>query len=187
VLQKEAAVSDVDVDGKSTVNADFLMGATDFTILVEMKLPSSELFKGTSTQRSRTWGLSIKLMDAVSQILTQKAEWLVKSRGENFDENEQLIEQRAVDPKAILIIGMRSSMTGTDREQMMKLNTFELFRRDSRNIEIITYDELYDRAFYIVNQRLPEDADRLPPIEDESAIEVQKAGAAISAFDDIPF
>lgn len=32
----------------------------------------------------------------------------------------------------------------------IKKKTFELFRNDSRNIEILTYDELYDRARYIV-------------------------------------
>jgi hypothetical protein len=35
-------------------------------------------------------------------------------------------------------------------ELEIKKKTFELFRNDSRNIEILTYDELYDRARYIV-------------------------------------
>lgn len=34
----------------------------------------------------------------------------------------------------------------------IKRITFELFRRDSRNVEILTYDELYNRAKFIVNQ-----------------------------------
>lgn len=32
----------------------------------------------------------------------------------------------------------------------MKRKTLELFRRDSRNVEIITYDELLERASFIV-------------------------------------
>jgi len=35
-------------------------------------------------------------------------------------------------------------------ESEIKKKTFELFRNDSRNTEILTYDELYDRARYIV-------------------------------------
>ena len=38
----------------------------------------------------------------------------------------------------------------SDKEKRVKLKTFELFRRDSRNVEIITYDELYERAKFIV-------------------------------------
>ena len=34
----------------------------------------------------------------------------------------------------------------------IKKKTFELFRRDSRNIEIITYDELYERAKFIAER-----------------------------------
>ena len=105
--------------------------------------------------------MSTDLMDAISQILVQKAEWQVKSRsGTLHNEDGAEITQKAVDPKAILLVGMRSSLDGQDRESQTKKNTFELFRRDSRNVEIITYDELYDRAFYIVNQRLPYKVER---------------------------
>jgi len=37
------------------------------------------------------------------------------------------------------------------RNKRITKETFELFRRDSRNIEIITFDELYDRAKFIVD------------------------------------
>ena len=40
--------------------------------------------------------------------------------------------------------------------------TFELFRRDSRNVEIITYDELYDRARFIVQGSENSNDDFLP-------------------------
>ena len=160
-LHREAAVSDVELNQSDTVKTDFLMGATDFTVLVEIKEPETPLLRGTTKIRSRTWGISTELMDANCQILTQKAEWLVASRvGSNFDDSGNEFKQKAIDSKAILIVGMRSSLQGTNHEMQTKLNTFELFRRDSRNIEIITYDELYDRAFYIVNQRLPVDDDR---------------------------
>jgi len=156
ILNREASVSDVDVDGSNTVKADYLMGANDFTVLVEMKVPNTPLFRGNVKLRSRTWGLSKDLMDAVSQILVQKSEWLVNSQlGPHFDEQGGIIKQSTIDPKAILVLGMKSAISGTDREIETKLKTFELFRRDSRNIEIVTYDELYERAHYIVNQTMP--------------------------------
>ncbi len=46
-------------------------------------------------------------------------------------------------------------LTATLETFEIKQKTFELYRRDSRNVEILTYDELYERAYYIVNQDLP--------------------------------
>jgi len=155
ILQKEAAVSNVDTDGKNTVNSDFLMGSTDFTVLVELKRPDTLLFE-TSKNRSHSWRLSQYLVHAVSQILAQKAAWEIKSSQKNYDENGDPITQITSDPKAILIIGRKDEVEGNPRDFEIKQKTFELYRRDSRNVEILTYDELYERAYYIVNQELPE-------------------------------
>lgn len=155
ILQKEAAVSDVDLDGKNTVNSDFLMGSTDFTVLVELKRPDTLLFEH-GKNRSHSWRLSKYLVHAVSQILAQKAAWEVKSSQTNYDENGCLILQKTSDPKAILIIGRKDKIVGNPRDFEIKQKTFELYRRDSRNVDILTYDELYERAYYIVNQKLPE-------------------------------
>lgn len=155
ILQKEAAVSDVDVDGKNTVKSDFLLGGTDFTVLVELKRPDTLLFE-QGKNRSHSWRLSQYLVHAVSQILAQKAAWEIKSPQTNFDENGQPIIQKTSDPKAILIIGRKDEIDGNPRDLEIKQKTFELYRRDSRNVDILTYDELYERAYYIVNQALPE-------------------------------
>lgn len=161
LLQREASVSDIDTDGSDTVKVDFLMGSTDFTVLVEIKEPETELTRGVKKHRSRAWSVSMDLVDSISQILTQKAEWLIKSRAnKTYDSDGAEITQKAIDTKAILVIGKLSSLAGSDREMETKKSSFELFRRDSRNIEIVTFDELYDRAFYIVNQRLPTQGDR---------------------------
>ncbi len=154
ILQKEAAVSDVDVDGKNTVNSDFLLGSTDFTVLVELKKPDTLLFE-QGKNRSHSWRLSQYLVYSVSQILAQKAAWEIKSSQTNYDENGQPITQNTSDPKAILIIGRKDEIDGNPRDFEIKQKTFELYRRDSRNVEILTYDELYERAYYIVNQELP--------------------------------
>jgi Domain of unknown function (DUF4263) len=156
ILQKEASVSNVDLDGKNTVNSDFLMGSTDFTILVELKRPDTPLFE-TSKNRSHSWRLSKDLVHAVSQILAQKAAWETKSVQLNFDEDGERITQKTCDPKAILVIGRKDKIDGSPRDLEIKQKTLELYRRDSRNVDILTYDELYHRAYYIVNQKLPED------------------------------
>jgi antiviral defense system Shedu protein SduA len=152
ILQSEAHLGTEDVAGRDGAIGDFLMGASNFTVLVEVKRPDTELFaKGKN--RANSWRLSRELIDAVSQILEQKASWQIKAETnaiKNYAQGDDLISQKTVDPKCFLIIGSLNSIAGSDREKEIKLRTFELFRRDSRNIEIITYDELYERAVFIV-------------------------------------
>ncbi len=154
ILQREAHLSDSDLDGKNTIKGDFLTGGTDFTVVVELKRPDTKLFEST-TNRARSWKMSAILFDSISQILAQKAYWEKKSVKDNFNEEGELIKQKTLDPKCILVIGSREQFSGNEREKDMKLRTFEMFRRDSRNIQILTYDELYERAYFIVNQELP--------------------------------
>ena len=74
---------------------------------------------------------------------------------DNYNTAGELIRQKTVDPKSILIVGSNSQFSGAEKERAIKLRTFELFRRDSRNIEILTYDELYERAMFIVGHSIP--------------------------------
>jgi hypothetical protein len=150
ILQRESSVSDSNVDGKDSVITDFLATDTRFTTLIELKRPDTSLFEDKKN-RSRSWRLSNHLTHAVSQILAQKAEWQLKSERKNYDKktNEEITELTA-DPNAILIIGSYKQFEGRDFESRTKARTFELYRRNLRNIEIFTFDELYDRAKFIV-------------------------------------
>ena len=153
ILQKEFHTSNTDAAGKGSVIADFLIGDKRFTSFVEIKLPTTALFSGRQN-RSGCWKLSSDLLDSYSQILEQKACGEIKIEQEElYDENEELITQRAYDSKTFLIIGSLRSLEESNcsaKEKKIKFKTFELFRRDSRKVDIITYDELYERAKFIV-------------------------------------
>jgi len=153
ILQKEAHISPTDVVGKDGSIGDFLMGSSKFTVLVELKRPDTSLFSKAKSS-ANAWRLSEDLIHAVSQILEQKASWQVFAEtngNKNFNDHNELIKQRTVDPKSILIIGSDKQFESTEREAQIKERTFELFRRDSRNIEILTYSELYERALFVAN------------------------------------
>ena len=155
ILQKEAHVSSTDVAGKGDVINDFLLGCNKFTVLVELKKHDTPLF-GKDKNRSNSWTLSDDLISGLSQILEQKASWQFfaeTNTNGNFDDKGKPIKQKAVDPKSILVIGSTKQFSGDDKENQIKAKTFELFRRDSRNIEILTYDELYERAKFIVEHK----------------------------------
>ena len=153
VLQDECHVSNTDASGKGSVIADFLMGDKKFTSFVEIKLPTTPLF-ARDQNRSGCWKLSRELIDAYSQILEQKASGQIKIENQTLhDSNETVISQKSYDSKTVLVIGNLDSelSDNTDLRKGIKSKTFELFRRDSRNVEIITYDELYERAKFIVD------------------------------------
>lgn len=151
ILQKEFHASSSDADGSGEVISDFLLGDSNFATFVELKKPDTHLF-GREQNRSNAWRLSNDIIDAVSQILEQKSSGQIKMETQSLHNDDgERIEQKSYDSKVILIIGHWNQIDGcSDKEKEIKKKTFELFRRDSRNIEIITYDELYDRAKFII-------------------------------------
>jgi len=155
ILQNEAHISTSDTAGRDGSIVDSLLSCSKFTVLVELKRPDTPIF-GKDKNRANSWCLSEDLVHGISQILEQKASWQVfaeTNASKNFDDRGNLIKQKTLDPKSILLIGSAKQFEGTEKDQQIKERTFELFRRDSRNIEILTYDELYERAQFIVNQK----------------------------------
>lgn len=153
ILQKEFHASTSNAAGKEEVIADFLLGDKKFTTFVELKLPNTALFN-KSKNRSNCWSLSNSLIDAFSQILEQKASGQIKieTSKDLIDDNYEEITQHSYDSKTILLMGAWSQIENDPAGiKRIKEKTLELFRRDSRNIELVTYDELYERARFIVH------------------------------------
>jgi hypothetical protein len=161
ILQKEAHISNTNLSGKEGVIGDFLLGCNKFTVLVELKRPDTDLFKNKN--RSNSWSLSNELIDAFSQILEQKASWQIQAESNannNYNDSGEIIKQKTVDPKTILIIGKSNQYSGETEELRIKAKSFELFRRDSRNVDIVTFDELFERAKFIVEHKVSKEAAR---------------------------
>lgn len=145
--------------GKGAERGDYLMrtnGIANFTVLVEIKTPSTNLLsfnKNKNKQlRNNVWLLSGELLGAVSQIQVNTKTW---DRNSQSKDNFKALESQriySVLPKSILIIGSISEFENDES----KLNCFELFRRNLNQPEIMTFDELYERARFIVNNDLPE-------------------------------
>ncbi|MBP6748322.1 MAG: DUF4263 domain-containing protein [Xanthomonadaceae bacterium] len=150
ILQRESRVGKGGIDGKGDVVVDFLLGDSRFTKLIELKKPDTKLFKSRKN-RSDSWSISSDLTDSVSQILAQKANWEIESNKTQYSTTGKRIVEASHDVECILVVGLLSAVDGSDLEKSIKLKTIELFRRNLRNIEIITYDELLERAKFIVN------------------------------------
>lgn len=154
-FDREMVVGGGGTDNKNKAITDFLMTFTDYTVIVEIKLPTTKIFKTGKSGRSGTFQFSSEFVASVSQILEQKAEWLAlsSSHHDNYNREGKKLTARTRNSKAILIIGSKAEFqtAENERNKEIMLDTFELFRQDTRSIDIITYDELYERACYIVN------------------------------------
>lgn len=156
-FDRELTVGGAGTDNQNKPAVDFLMTFTDYTVLVEIKKPDTPIFRERKGGRAGTWDFSAEFMSAVSQILEQKAEWLAFSQqGEHFNKDgTERLEARTRNAKSILVIGSAGefSRDGGARSAQLKRDTFELFRRETRSIDIITYDELLERARFITRSR----------------------------------
>ena len=153
-FDREMNVTFAGTDNREKAQVDFLSTFTDFTVTVEIKKPETQIFDKTKKARSGIWSFHSDFLEAYSQVLEQKAEWhITGEKSDNYDKSgEKVITQRTRDPKAILVIGNKNEFANIAniREANIKQDTFELFRRDIRNVEIVTYDELFERACFIV-------------------------------------
>ncbi|MDD4029657.1 MAG: DUF4263 domain-containing protein [Caldisericia bacterium] len=136
-------------DGTGAQKGDYLASTEAncrFTVLIEIKKPDTKLIE-VGDYRSSTSKLNKELIWAVSQVQVNCKSW-----AENGSKNPESIDSLdknnifTVEPKGILVIGNTNQI----KDDRNKRETFELFRRNLHNPDIITYDELYERARFIV-------------------------------------
>lgn len=159
----EVSVGNPDTDNSGNPKTD-MMGLSDYTTLIEFKTPSTNFFtaKKSSKSRAGTWSFSEDFIEGVSQCLAQKSGWDKNHKSKNLVLDKKVQDQdetRTVDPKAIFIIGNKQrelNIRNKETENITKRDTLERFCRNNKNVEIISYDELYERAYYIIYNEKPE-------------------------------
>jgi len=150
------------VTGRGGQRGDFLAtteATVRFTTLVEIKKPQEKLLE-SHQYRNGAWGVSNELAGAVSQVQVNCSTWEIE--GSRTESNRELMTADGIytiKPRGIVVIGNLKELDNRD-----KRNSFEQFRSNLSNPEIITYDELYERARYIVQGTVDnhESEDALP-------------------------
>ena len=142
------------VTGRGAERGDYLTascGGIRFTVLIEIKKPDTYLLCNNQ-YRNGVYAPSDELAGAVSQLQVNCRKWEVE--GSRLEQNVEAFRKEnifTVSPKGILVIGSTEQLSDNDRR-----NSFELFRRNLENPEILTFDELHWRARYIVEHTSPE-------------------------------
>jgi len=143
----------VDSHGK---RVDALMktkGIISNLCFIEIKTHATELLE-KKPYRSGCWAPSKELAGAIAQV-----QGTVASAIENLSEkinprdkegNPTGEEIYNYQPKSYLVIGSMNEFLTEHGVNKDKLRSFELLRKNTTNPEIITFDELYERARFIV-------------------------------------
>lgn len=145
----------VAVDGKGGQKGDYLtstVGDINFTVLVEIKTPHTPLLQGSAEIRNGAWSFSKDLTDAISQIQANIDMW--EKHGSRQPDNIDRLETDGVytvKPKGIIVIGNLSQL-----DIRSKRETFQRLRRSIHGIDILTFDELLNRAEFIVEEKIEE-------------------------------
>jgi hypothetical protein len=153
ILQSQPSYGGSSFTGKGNQKGDFLCNTEAnirFTVLVEIKRPNTSLFKlengNPKSYRNGVCQLSEEFIGAVSQLQVNCSTWEKESKTEENIEQLSTDKTYTVNPKGILIIGNTAQFNGNSEAR----NTFESFRSHLTGIDIITFDELLERAKFIV-------------------------------------
>jgi hypothetical protein len=150
IEQQQVLVGGKGMDNKGGQITDFLASTTSenakYSVLIEIKTPQTKLLH-TEQVRNRVIPPHHDLSSAVAQVLSNVLTWQIDGSQDrnNFSSLDGI---HTVHPRSVLVIGNSAELTTDDLK-----TSFELYRRNIKDPEIITFDELRKRAAYIVNNK----------------------------------
>ena len=121
---------------------------------IEIKTHATELLE-SKPYRSGCWAPSKELAGAIAQVqgtvasaVENLSSKINPSDKEGNPTGEEIFNYQ---PKSYLVIGSMNEFVSDNGVNKDKLRSFELLRKNTSNPEIITFDELYERAKFIVH------------------------------------
>ena len=151
----EQAVVGRDMSGVGK-RADALMktrGAIEALCFVEIKAQTTPLLQKTP-YRPGCWAPSEHVTGGVAQVqgtvenaLRRLTEKIEPSDSDGGPTGEQIF---AYQPKSFLVVGRLDQFQSDRGINVERYRSFELFRRHTHRPEVVTFDELFHRAKFIV-------------------------------------
>jgi hypothetical protein len=143
-IKGKAYVGGKTIDNQNGNVLDFLYKnkLTENSVLIEIKTPVTKLLN--KKYRNNSFSISEDLTGGINQLLSYR-DSLMKESSNLLQKSKK--DLKVYYPKCILIIGNFS--TEIDSEE--KRFSFESFRGELKNVEVITYDELFARIEHFTN------------------------------------
>jgi hypothetical protein len=165
-LEQTVRGFDVTGRGKRVDGLMRTMGRLSSLCFVEIKKPDTDLLG--DEYRAGAWPPSNEVAGAVAQVqatvkgaMAAIREKLEPADAEGWRTGEAFYNY---EPRSYLVVGNLGQFVDGARVNQNQLCSFELYRRNTWRPEIITFDELYERAKFIVGDSHPgEDA---PDVDD---------------------
>ena len=189
-IQQKVRGQDVSGGGKTVDALLKTRGFISSLVLVEIKTHETALVKELKTPyRREAWALSDEFNGGIVQsqrnieetLRNTRLSPLLKMKDKSGDPTGEVLH--SYQPKSYLVIGSLKEFVGEHGVNEEKFSSFELYRRSLNNPEVITFDELYERATHIV-QHGEEEVARIN--EDESTVRVSEVEVDVNP-EDIPF
>lgn len=157
-LEQVTSGSNFNSGGKRTDALLKSLGAINSLCFCELKLNNDSLLKQVkNAYRGESWQISDSLAGAIAQVqrTVHKAMKDFSTKTEIKDKQDNLTGETLYfyNPKAFILIGNLDEFIIDGRINEVKFSSFEMFRKNLKNIDIITYDELYQRAYYICHNK----------------------------------
>lgn len=154
-LEQVVKGNDVVDSGKRVDALLKTQGIISSLCFVEIKTHKKHLLKQVKdSYRAESWAISDELAGAIAQVqrTVQVSLRNIKTKTQIKAKDGELTKEKLFlyEPKAYLVIGSLSEFEGEHGINEDKFSSFEMFRRNLKNPEIITFDELYSRSKYIV-------------------------------------
>ncbi|GLS42876.1 Shedu immune nuclease family protein [Methylobacterium brachythecii] len=147
-LEASTTGSSFDRSGKRADGLMMTRAEVSQYVLVEIKRNATRLLQGRP-YRSGCWSISDELAGAVAQVQKTVFEFVrhrFRDEGRNADGSFTGNFVHAVEPRSYLVVGTLDQV----RDDPDQIASFELFRRNVRAPEILTFGELFHRARCIV-------------------------------------
>lgn len=138
-IKDKAYVGGMNIDRQDAKFVDYLYAneSSRDALLIELKTPATKLLGGK--YRKGVHNPSSELSGSIVQALDYKREL---SRNIKNTHKGTSHEMEIFNPRCVIVIGDSSEELDSD----IKRKSFELFRASLKDIEIITYDELFKKA-----------------------------------------
>lgn len=139
LFEDEAYVGGKNISNKDGKVTDFLIknNLTHNVAFIEIKTHKTQIFKKAKAYRgSDVFATSEELSGAISQVLNQRDNFQKEFAIHKMKSNEQF---ETFNSKCVVLIGSISELNKG------KLKSFELTRSNSKDVDILTFDELLGR------------------------------------------
>lgn len=133
-------------------------GVVSSLLFCEIKRHDLPLLASTQYRKPDVWAPSNEVVGAVSQV-QKTAEKAVRGIGEFLhrqyepDGSPTDLVVSTVRPRQVVVVGQTDEFSTNGELNREKVSSFELYRRSVNDVEIITFDELYERACFIVQDK----------------------------------